>query len=403
MKVDILDHDVFNAISPDQVESYLATRNWVKKRLLPNDVSIWDSTNGNGRQKFRIWLPETTEFADYSEAMAKVVRVLSQAEDRSQIQILDDFETEGIGDVIRLRSYDILNRHSGTLQYDDGTQLMQQAKEMTVAAAMSARASSISNRNKHVAVFYSGRPRQIQALEHSLRLGQTEHGSYTIKLIVPVSEEEHTDEIRPELSGLPEKIPFSRQAVVKLATGLNTLLDIGRESYRTKYEFERFVEGIRDGVSANLCDAVSNRRYSEQNKPLNVSISWSYLLQSPDQTATLDVEFPPDYMTYFKQASEEFRRREPEIREFHGFVKILSREQGSNEGIISLTTSYDGSPRVVRMKLEGDAYQMALNSHNKDIYVAVTGEVERRGRILWLNSPRDLMIEETLPFPEEDE
>ena len=405
MKVDILDHDVFNAISPVQVEQYLATRNWVKKRLLPNDVSIWDSTNEIGQQRFRIWLPETTDFADYSEAMAKVVRVLAQAENRSQIQILDDFETEGIGDVIRLSSYDVLNRHSGTLQYDDGAQLIQQAREMTVAAALSARASSISNRSEHTAVFYSGRPRQIQTLERSLRLGQTEHGSYTIKLIVPISEEENPDVQKPELSGMPERIPFSRQAVMKLASGLDALYEIGREADRTgRYRFDPFVESVRDGVSANLCDAVSNRRYLEQNRSLDVSVSWSYLLQSPNQNASFDVEFPPSYMTFYKQASEDFRRREPEVREFHGFVRILQREQGANEGIISLSTVYDGAPRIIRMRLEGEAYQTALRSHNEDIYIAVTGEVEHRGtRSLWLISPRNLIVEQTLPFPEDND
>lgn len=401
MKVDILDNDVFNAISPLQVERYLETRNWVKKRILPNDVSIWDSTFRNSGRRYRIWLPEATDLADYPEAMAKVVRVIAEYENRSQLQILDDFETTGIGDVIRLSGSDELNRYGSTLKYEKAAHLIQQAKDMTVAAAMSARATSP---DEYRAVFPSRRPQEVQELERSLRLGQTEHGSYIIKLIVPLEDGgPEIDETKPMLPATPDALPFSRRAVMKLATGLNVLYRIGQETDKTgRYRIEPFVENIRSGVSANLCDAVSNWKHTDHLSPLNVAISWSYLLQPTESSDDLEIEFPAQYMRYYQEASEELRRKEPATGEFYGWVRMLSRDRGASEGEIKLLTVYEGRPRVVQMLLEGEDYQKALASHEKDLYISVTGNLVREsGRTLRLESPRNVFITQSLPLQDE--
>ncbi len=393
MKVDILDYDVFNAISPNQVEKYLVTRSWIKRRLLPNDVSIWDLPSNNG-QKYRIWLPEATDLADFPKAMGKVVRVLSEAENRSQIQLIDDFETVGIGDVIRLNEHDKLNRYSSTLPYDEGSLLIQRGKDMLMTGALSAHEAK--------AYYSSGRANPVREFESSLRLGQTEHGSYTIKLIAPITENKLADlenegELKKqELLDIPTQ-PFSRRAVMKMVSGLNLLHEIGHESERSgKYYFDPFVNNIISGVNANLCEAVSNWKHIGQFSPLNVSVSWSYLLESSSQMSNVEIEFPSNYMRFYKQASEDFRRRVEEKNTLYGFVKILQREQGEDAGIISLAALVDGRQRMIRMELNESDYQTALRSHKEDIFARVTGILDRGKRTYWLRSPENFVVVENL-------
>ena len=62
--------------------------------------------------------------------MARLVKTVSKAEKRSQLEVLEDLDTLAVGDVVRIRSSDSLHPTSSTIPMDDGFSLFEQAKDL---------------------------------------------------------------------------------------------------------------------------------------------------------------------------------------------------------------------------------------------------------------------------------
>ena len=308
MKVQIADSDAFNSIDPQLAERYLLANGWIEKHRLESDVAIWSNDRPDHRGR-RLWLPFNIELADYGIIMGRAIRVLSEVEGKSELQVFEDLNTVALGDVVRNIGYDPLNRESGTLPYFYGEKLIRQTKDLLISAAMSVGQAK---------PIYSG-SRSIRVIEYEqgLRLGQTEHGSYTVKIVSPIRLEDleppkkHEDQM--VIVDSPE--PFSRQVTERLVRSLDLLKDIGEETAKRKaFNLKPFQDNIIRGISANLCDAIAqNQAYA--NAPLQISVTWSSVLPKPEEVnSAIEIEIPSDYLPYYNQAAREFRARNPEQR-----------------------------------------------------------------------------------------
>jgi len=389
IKVQILDKNVFRGIDPSKVEKYLKGNEWYEQRRLPNDVAIWFRQGEEG-DIHRLWLPLDYQLADFTEMMSRVVGVVSQAEGRSQLQVFDDLNTAAIGDVIRSCSEDKLDRGSSSLPFLQGMSLIEQTKSMAVAAAM----SELEEREVHP----SARSREVNQFMENMRLGQTEPGSYVVKLVSPIGEVETGED---ELPGMPPELPFERRAVMRLVTGLEALRDVAHETQRRGvFRLQPFQEVVPQGVSANLCEAVAAKGKDDDYGPVEISVTWSYVLPPQDGVRRAEVQLSVDQMPYIAEAARQFRERHPELRTIEGHVKVLSRDPGKADGKISLVVMIDDKQRVVRIELDVQDYQRAIRAHEQDFRARVEGELVQEGPFLSLRDPRNFRIIENLPlFP----
>lgn len=383
MKIDILEHEVFDSVDYTVLARYLTAQSWnIQSDSLPG-ASIWDKQTPTGA-RFRVWLPQDRRFADYSESMARVIRTVAESENRSQLQVLEDLETITIGDVIRVRTVDEFSQFSGTLSLFDGIQLLNQARNMVTAAALAA----IEKRE----VYGSRRPLQVNDYVDSVRVGQTERGSYLVKLISPVDPSKlrqlGIDNIAPDMA------PFERRVVVTLLRALRSLETVATQSYqRGRYFFEPFREIVQEGVSANLCEAiagsvdVSTTRY----RPIAVNVSWSYAL-GMSESGDAHVSFQPDVLPFVARAAQEFRARNPEEVFLRGYVNSLRRDKKGDPNTISVLSYIDDKLRSVRMTLQEDSYTTAIRAHENDYEVSVMGVLKREGRWFTLESPVNFHI-----------
>ncbi len=165
--MDILEDRIFDTLNPKDMERYLSNNKWKEVRRVPGELSIWDNIGETGR-KFRVRLPLDNDLGDFAISMKKAVRTLSLFENRSQLEILEDFNTIAIGDVIRVKSEDIFNQTDSTLQLDDGIRLIRKARDMLSAAACAVVETKT--------VFPSRKPGMVSEFMKNIRLGQTERG-----------------------------------------------------------------------------------------------------------------------------------------------------------------------------------------------------------------------------------
>lgn len=377
MKVEILDRDVFGAIRPEALLRYLIVNGWIETRRIENELIVFGKTNSVGKN-FLVWMPITDQFSDYASMVARLVKTIAEVEDKSELQILDDLQTVALGDIVRVRTFDPLDAHDHTLLFVDGRTLLSRIRLMAVAAA-----SSVLNKRP----VHPRRPAsEVNKFIRSLRLGQTERGSFLLRLIVPIEEQIEQYAL---IHGMPKVTPFSRRAVIELIRSLRALKEAAEDNRdRGRFVFNSFVSVVNSGVSANLCESLISSEEDETTvKPMEVSVTWSYALPS-DNISGSPILFDSSVIPYIRQAAKEFRAKNPEVTTIKGWVNILERDtQHLGPGSIRVLASIDGKPRSVRMILESQAYDIAIDAHKKGETVTVTGTLVFENGIYRLDKP----------------
>ncbi len=240
MKPDIRDAASIQSLRPLEVAAYLRAKGWDPIPATPG-MSIWQRRLGD--EEFELVVPLESSVRDYALRMGEVLRTLAAVENRSQTDIYADLLTT-FADVVRIR-IDDPEAKDGTLSIEGHAQIAQKVRDLLLAAACSA--------IEHRAVWHTRKPAQALDRVRRLRIGQSERGSYVITVISAVSPALQM----PSPDRLFEAaLPFERQVIQTLATTL-AKLDTATEQAALSGQFESFELAVRDGVSANLCDAVA--------------------------------------------------------------------------------------------------------------------------------------------------
>jgi hypothetical protein len=382
MMVDSLDSSVFAALQPYELERYLAVSGWREITREPGTVAIWERQTGG--ELDRVWLPLNIRLSDYAVAVGRVIRTIATTEARSQLQIIEELNTTYIGDVFSPATWDEQDRNSTSLPYQQGVQLIRRAYQMASAAAMAT--ANLSSRRP----VYPNRPSsEVVEYLQKLRLGQTERGSYRIKLISPIASLDVPDS--GQLPGLHETEPFGRKVAVNLMRGLDALRRVAGESERRgRFSPDPFRELVGEGVSANLCDAVVGEDATESSySALEVNIAWSSVLRAPAGGVPQTVSFPKPVMYYIALAGDAFRDATPLPIALSGFVTNLDRDELGLPGQVVLVAQVDNKSRKVRITLPTDDYHLATEAHDQGIKVAVEGQLVVRRQRYYLTQPRN--------------
>lgn len=366
----------YNYISPSLVENYLSVNGWNNAKRISGEVSIWESDKDN---KQRVWVPLDSEFADYTESLERALSTLSVYEKRDKQKIVEDIEAFFIGDVLRIRSEDPLNKHAGTLPLKDGILLMKKARDIVVYGACST--------ENLKATHPTYRSETVKEYLDNVRIGQTERGSYIVKVISPLPKEMNV----PEQNVLPHQEkhrPFERRVVETLMTALYTVKEIATElESKGIFEPEPFIESVEYGVSANLCESIARTDDVSKLLPLEVNVSWAYSAFDINMNVNKSVSIPTTIMPYIEQAGKALREKEPKYYEICGIVTHLHRESKLGPGSITVGTSIEGKPKSVHIQLGEADYDVAIQAHREGIEVVCSGEIKKDKKFTKLQDP----------------
>lgn len=400
MRIEIRDDNAFASIKPYALMRFLNVNGWKEARRIEGEAVVYSKT-ANAESTALVWAPLSDGFSDFASAVARLVRTVSEVENKSELLLLDELETAAVGDVITLRTYDPLDIHQHTIPLDDGVSLLSRARQMAYAAAQS------TTDRKPV---YRGRPSfETSRFLNNLRLGQTDRGSYMVKLISPIEEVEkpvHPEYVQISMPSIPQEVPFSRRAVTELVRGLKALRDAAQDNAnRGKYYFGSFNRVVREGVSANLCEALADKNEELgdfTNKPIEIRVVWSYALESVD-LSTEPILFDQQTVPYIRKAAQDFRAKNPETVKLQGWVKLFGREtRKPGPGQIRLFTVVNGKTRIVRVTLQKDDYELAQKAHNSGDLVSISGTLAKEGIYNVLKQPEGFgIIQESALSPDD--
>jgi len=363
MKVSIRDVDALLAVSPTALAAYARVAGWRKDESYGahSDVYVGDALP-------EIVVPRTEHLGDYANVVWTLIQAFSEVADQDELTTYRSLVTAD-RDVIRIR---VGESDDGSLGLHVGADLVQGAYDMVLATACSLHDTR--------SVYRMGANREAVELAESMRLGQTDQGSFVVTLLTPT-----IPPATPVL--LPDPDDQDAPAIRRLTRRLVEALEA------TRRELERTVSGdesafnnsVSCGVSANLCEALA--QIIEPFPRLDVRASWART--RPMTTPSTIIRFGRADAAVLGEAARGLRERspKPDMR-LHGFVHVLERGEEDTFGTIRLRTEVDGYPRSVITVLDQVDYGRALEAHKARALVVLHGDLECAGQRWRLLNPR---------------
>ena len=371
IKANIIDDGVLKNIRSRDVIFYLSKKGWLKNREIAGTV-IFDSPDDS----LRVCVPlEGGLEEDYILSMSKLISSVAIFEGHSQLDIVENFDIFSIGDIVRVRSENPLDIYGSTLPFNSLMALINNARQALLSGA------SLTNGGAGKPFLSSRKPQKVIDYINSLRFGQTERGSYIIKVISPLPEELKESNQRT-LPIVPDASPFERVAVENTFSALHTLKEVLLETKKNgKFYFEPFLERMPFGVNADLCESIicKTDKGSKMSSAIDFSVEWS-----PDFTIPVNLQIPErisfgtDLHPYLEKAAEEFRKKEPEEISINGIITNLGKELVDSEGVVSIATIVGGKIKKVRAELSIKDYQLAISAHRDELEVYAIGRLNNR-------------------------
>jgi hypothetical protein len=126
-----------------------------------------------------------------------------------------------------------------------------------------------------------------------------------------------------------------------------------------------FEQAVRQGVSANLCDAVAGLSAASPEEGLDIRIAWSRTRPAAN-TVPSRIVLGSDSIPLIQEAARLFKETAPvEDVELQGFVTRLARGPTETSGEVTLEGLVDGQLRRAIVELGEGIYLQAVQAHEQ--------------------------------------
>jgi RNase P/RNase MRP subunit p29 len=378
MKVQVVDEEALSKLRPRNIRLYLRTHDWLRREE-PGGSDVWTRPGQGG--VYEVIAPSSHEKRDFVMRVSELLRTISIAEDRSEIDVMRDMAT---------MTFDVqyfCTHHAGPT----GTAPLRTAAEAFNAAVGLISASTATIEEPRL-VLPSRRSTATNNFMKKLLAGPTIDGSYVIPVLVPLPPRLTPEEDPVLFDGSSE--PFERIATRHLNESLVATRTAAHEILNGK-GLEAFTERSADGVSANLCEALFSLAGDDDEESVDVRFAWA--LDRPLPGLPGRVVFPSEALRVVKEAAREIRERIPEEEVvLRGNVVRLYRDTEQGPGEVTVAGSIVDDPseklRKVSVSLTQPDYEIALMAHKTFADVEMVGSLLRRGTRTYLNLHGGLVV-----------
>lgn len=376
MKASIRDKTVLQSIEPDELTSYLQAQDWQRESYQPEKSSTW--IRHSHSTTYEILVPLSRSFRDYPVRLAEVLETLETAENRSQFLILADIQSVR-SDVIKIGIEGEYYQH-GSMPFQEGVKFIQQAYDLLFAAACSA--------VRPQEVIPARKPARAVGYMQTVKLGQSEAGSYIITLHSPI----YSRGTSPQSES---SRPFERLVTRTLFQAVERTIDVAEASRQTGL-VEKFREVVSYGVSANLCEALVGLQKETASDRVKLYVNWSPV-QGIEEGLTRQLIIPAELAPIIQEAAQylnELALNKIEEYTLWGKVEALEGDMNSG-GVVKIRANipYQTGTRLVRVKLSREDYEKAYAAHGGEHFVSVRGTLTKEGRFYYLNDPGHFIIQ----------
>ena len=299
MKVQVIDEAALASPQPRNVRLYLRIHGWAREPRREGEPDIWTLPTEDGA--YEVIAPSSHRAFDYPRRIAELLRTVSIAENRSELELLRDLVT---------LTFDIQQIHGREHGGPPGTAPLRDAA-VAFNAAQSMIASALTSFEQRRLVLPTRRPPRAAELMSRVLTGPATEGSYVIAVWVPVP-----PRLRPNEDGIlfePEEFdpnePYERSATKFLNRALTATREAAIDTLSGDFVLESFARRQDEGVSANLCESLVNLS-GQEGTAFDVRFSWA--LERPVQELAPVVRFGNETIPVLREAAQALRSWIPE-------------------------------------------------------------------------------------------
>lgn len=353
------------ALRPLPVRNYAESRGWLPVSGIRGRLWVFSHPVEKLRQ---VQIPMDADAPDFPEAMLIMASRFAELEGRGLEEVLSDLQHPD-ADTLRFRVV-TPDAQGGQLPLADDISLREGARRALLAAA----SSVVSPARHHPRLSRN----QAEQLVKSCLAGQTERGSYVLKIVCPLNAVE-------EPQTLFESAPFVRRTTQLLMEATGELVG-SIEGDAVEELLERDRQAPR--ISWNLCDALLRMRPSEGGK-VQLSVNWAADPSTPPPAGVpTSVSLPAEYFPRIEQVANALRplTTQPQPQLLIGTVESLDGTVGDDgrragDVVIRVFTE-EGDAVTARAALTVEQYAAADQAHMQGHgYVWMRGTLRRGARI----------------------
>jgi hypothetical protein len=366
--------------SIETVTALLRYFDWSPTARLPGVYEIW-SPEDNEREELIIPLDEGR--GDFRRLLDRAINALISQYGKAARDVVATLEmrTRAQLDETKWRKESALA--AGLIGWEQGETLYGAARAQLIAAAKSAREPRRyhGHSSAHVARRF---------LDETL-MGQTAAGSYIITAFTPAngrfyltrSAEEHAI-TRPELF---EEVVSGREILNVFESAVNAIRQ-GLDEYKRSPTVELFAETVQAGVSYEFARALS-----EILATGDTEIAIEKQRPGSERPIVANVAFDAVEGPILSSVAISFAEDpEPQDVTVVGEVTLLSRSSETSDRLIRLNIARGADVRKARVRLTAEQYELAMEAHQLEANLTVSGRLEREGNLYWLYDAREVAL-----------
>lgn len=363
-------------INKNLIITYLLNNRWTKVDNFPNKNLVQFKKIYYGEELY-INIPSSDKFKDFNIRLKDAIETLAILEEKNIKQVVEEildydlYEKSNI-DLFSIRIKSDISE-DGKIPIEYGKNVMEGIFKLFSAAIVNE-----ENPNPYVSRINS----KNKELEH-YKLSQTSVGSYIFNVEVQneINQQTSLNE-NDDISMSPQ-----RKVIKRIQNGLKY---ISQNKNSLDYE-----DLYKDGLNANMCDALLNFEYNACRLDIETSVKWSENMEEPKDIEK-SVFISSDEFKVLKIISEKYKETDMKHTKINGYVIELKAGKNSKgdtvDRSIVIQTRIDKSNKSVKVHLNEIDYIEACNAHAKDMIVSVQGKLIRKGSRMELESYHDFII-----------
>jgi hypothetical protein len=355
------------AVRSRHVVTYARARGWVATETASAELLVLSRPDHDLAQ---LLVPKFRDRSDYARRILDVAERLAQVEARHVVSVLNDLQAP-LADTLRIQ-VDAATTAGGTILLEHGLEVLRGARDSILSAASSVLRPAKHHRRMSFA--------EAEALAASASLGQTEAGSFTVRVLCPI-EEPYGD---PAELLLPEAaLPFVRRVTRQLMQSVERLRATIAGG-NTEQLYAAVTPAGEPVVSANLCEALARFRRDPEDVRVRLRMDWAPAFPEAPGAAPVCVTLENDILEPLTAIAQHLRGEDQGARRtFVGSVETLNGDldqDGHRFGQVEVLIFLDGEVVRAKLELSADNYAIADQAHMRGEYVTFTGVLRRGAR-----------------------
>ena len=366
MRIEIQDPDALRSVPSANLIAHLSANGWIETGVWRERAWIYGK-EVDGRP-WEILVPMRDTGSGYARNMFETVSVLSDVENRSQMEVFHALAAAGSDTIrfapIRPKPHDVVSlhrsRHLSTAAYD-----------LLASAARSVEAPA--------AAFRGRPPAQVSEYLDAVAPVPGYYDDFDLLIHSPVPPQL---QLQSDVEPTP---PFARRVTRRLSIALSTTeLAIGKAI--KSGGLQAFDDVVDDGVSANLCSALADLAGLGG---IQIGVSWAAVHPGPDTGATY--RFRQDAASVLNDARTYLNSRAPRLGEnIVGDVVLLTRGPNDKDGIAHIEPDRSDLPSPLAATFDPPEYDKIIQAFRAQTKVMLTADIHTKGRMHELRNPRNI-------------